>query len=81
MSKENDLRKWKSNRTRSWFHLVYGIPIGATLIVIVWAVGYWLPIPTWLIVLIIMVEAFVFLIDAINVVVLNRRIRRVESKV
>jgi len=81
MSKKNVLRRWKLDRTRSWFHLVYGIPIGVAFIVIICAASHWMPIPTWLIIVIIVIEAFVFLVDGINVVTLTRRIRRTQNKV
>ena len=79
MTNHKELRKCIVNRKRSWCHLIYGIPIGIVLILMVWAVSWWIPIPTGVIITIIILEALVFVIDAVNVVALTLRIRGFEG--
>lgn len=79
MSKESELRKCIVYRARSKFNLIYGIPIGAALILFVLLLSYWLPIPTWLVAVIAGIELLVFFIDATNIVILNGRIRKLRD--
>lgn len=79
MPESHNIRRWTVNRKKSYYHLVFGVPIAAILLVPVWFVVQWAGFPLGVFVAIVLIELFVFIVDALNIVILTLYIRRAKQ--
>jgi uncharacterized membrane protein len=78
MSDEKQIKEWRKHRRQSLAMLPVAIGLLVAVCVVLFIVGRFVDVPTWLAALLIGMAAFTVLGDAINVVYLGCKLRRAE---
>jgi hypothetical protein len=79
MADAHQINDWRKYRRQSIIFLPLNAAALVVLCLLLWLVSWWWPVPGWLAAILVGALAFVVVGDAINIVVLGRKLRQAEQ--